>query len=521
MGRCLKLIGVFAFCGAILHAVTAGYTRNPPFSYPGPNGAPSGFAVDVLNEAAQREGIRLDWELAEQSVPPTSQIDLWPAGVSTDERRRRFHITSPWWRTELIVVTRPEVDSLEQLSGTKVTATRDLQGVVRSFLPSATVEPSVTHLASAVSLCQNSVDAFVADRIILDQLLLDRPAACTGVRLHLLGLPGATLDLSILAVPAAHDVAERLRDQIGSMQADGRVAAIAMKYPAISAASSYYMTSSMKTEHRQNVLRLILILVSALLAVTGGLLFRMYRDVQRRKRTEQELRETNSDLQQFSYAASHDLSEPIRNMVLFSEVLQRRYAERLDQDGQKFLSVIRDSGHRMQQLLDSLREYTELSRPVSAVREIESREVLEHALTDLHDRITQSGAVITFDAMPRVCFQEPRLLQVFGNLISNALKYSGEATPRIHVSARKDGNKWEFCVRDEGIGIATEYQDRIFGVFKRLHGSNVAGSGIGLAICKRIVERAGGRMWVESEIGTGAKFFFTIRAGAEIAGPPP
>jgi signal transduction histidine kinase len=496
-------------------AVTVGYTRNPPFTSPQSAGAPSGFAVEVLSEAARRAGIELNWKLVDAGSEPLwlrdPEVQIWPAGVSSEERRRHLYITAPWWRTELVAVTRPEFESLDALVGRRIAATRDVVPTLGERIVGSLIVPSITHSQSAVSLCQGSVDAFVTDRVILDQLLLDRPAPCAEVPLHLIAIPGASIDLSILARPEAREIADSLRSEIDTMEANGTIAEIAMKYPAISAASARFMTSIMRTEYRYDLLRLVLILVTALLAVAGFLLFRMYREVVQRKRTENQLRETNSDLQQFSYAASHDLSEPLRNMILYSEVLDRRYGHQLDDQARHFLTVIQQGGRRMQRLLDSLREYAELSRESAPAGEISCDEVLDHALESLQDRIQATGAVITRGPLPNVRFGESRLLQVFQNLISNALKYRGSREPRIQVTARRESGEWIFQVADNGAGIAPEYHEKIFDVFKRLHAADVAGAGLGLAICKRIIERAGGRIWVESQKDEGAQFYFTIR----------
>ncbi|MBV9505911.1 MAG: PAS domain-containing protein [Acidobacteriia bacterium] len=234
-------------------------------------------------------------------------------------------------------------------------------------------------------------------------------------------------------------------------------------------------------------------------------------DIHDQKEKEEELRRANEDLQQFAYSASHDLQEPIRNVAIYSEIVARNYHELLDDEGRQFLGFLKEGGHRLAALVNDLLAYTRASMAELSDQQVDASEALQTSLTTLADVIRDTGALVTADDLPRVHMGSVHLQQIFQNLIGNALKYRSEEPPRIHVCAGRTGRMWRFSVRDNGIGIDPEYKEKIFGVFKRLsHDRNNSGTGIGLAICQRIVERYGGRIWVESQLGKGATFLFTV-----------
>ncbi len=234
-------------------------------------------------------------------------------------------------------------------------------------------------------------------------------------------------------------------------------------------------------------------------------------DIHEQKEKEEELQRANDDLQQFAYSASHDLQEPIRNVAVYSELVAKRYHSVLDADGQQFLGFLQEGGRRLATLINDLLTYTRAGVEQVNEKPVAASEVLKHALSSLAEAIRESDARVTWDALPEVYMAESHLQQVFQNLIGNALKYRSDAAPQIHVSANVRGTAWCFSVQDNGIGIDPKYKEKIFGVFKRLHhDQKYTGTGIGLAICQRVVERYGGRIWVESETGRGATFFFTI-----------
>jgi PAS domain S-box-containing protein len=243
-------------------------------------------------------------------------------------------------------------------------------------------------------------------------------------------------------------------------------------------------------------------------------------EIHEQKEKEEELRRANDDLQQFAYSASHDLQEPIRNVAVFSELVAMRYRDVLDADGQQYLGFLIEGGRRLARLISELLEYTRAGVIETEVTAVDSKAVLQQSLASLAEALRESGAAVTYDALPEVFIGEAHLHQVFQNLIANALKYRAEEPPRIHVSAASvfaaRGVLCCFSVQDNGIGIDPRYKEKIFGVFKRLHhDQRYGGTGIGLAICQRVVERYGGRIWVESEPGKGATFYFTVPQHAQ------
>lgn len=247
-----------------------------------------------------------------------------------------------------------------------------------------------------------------------------------------------------------------------------------------------------------------------------GLLFQLTqreaRELERRValRTE-ELQRSNEDLQQFAYVASHDMKEPLRMISSYASLLQRRYQGRLDADADTYIGFIVDGVKRMNLLITDLLDYSRAGQTnEEQTVAVDPKPVLKAVLDNLKVTIADAGAVITHDPLPVVPYDPTRLAQLLQNLIGNALKYRSDKRPVIHLSAERTETETIFSVKDNGPGIAPEHHETIFGIFKRLHGKEVEGTGIGLAMCRRIVERHGGRIWVESTPGAGATFRFSV-----------
>jgi two-component system CheB/CheR fusion protein len=237
-------------------------------------------------------------------------------------------------------------------------------------------------------------------------------------------------------------------------------------------------------------------------------------DATERKQAEDALRATNAELQHFAYALTHDLQEPLRMVVNFTELLGQEYSGKLGEEGDRYISYSVEGALRIEALLKALLAYWEVTeREQDSFTRIDCGEVLAKALLNLQVAIADSGAVVTADPLPTVIAEEITLMQLFQNLISNSIKYRSSETPKIHISAERDGEGWLFAVRDNGIGIDPQDTERVFGMFKRLHGSEIPGTGIGLAICRKVVERQGGRIWIESGKGRGTTVKFTIPNG--------
>jgi signal transduction histidine kinase len=223
------------------------------------------------------------------------------------------------------------------------------------------------------------------------------------------------------------------------------------------------------------------------------------------------LERSNKDLEQFAYVASHDLQEPLRMVASYVQLLERRYKDRLDSDAKEFITFAVDGATRMQKLINDLLSYSRISTRGKEFKDTDSKYALDQAIENLRMAIKDSGARITYDKLPEISSDESQLIQLFQNLIDNAIKFRSQEVPHIHISARDNRSEWLFSVQDNGVGIDPQHAERIFVIFQRLHErEKYPGTGIGLAICKRIVERHGGRIWVESEPGKGSTFFFTI-----------
>lgn len=243
-----------------------------------------------------------------------------------------------------------------------------------------------------------------------------------------------------------------------------------------------------------------------------------YAELERTKedleRKSHELARSNDDLKDFAYAASHDLQEPLRIIRGYVQLLAKRYKGRLDADADDFIKYTVEGVGRMQRLIKDLLEYSRLGINGETLKTSECTELVDRALANLQAAIEESGAQVTYDPLPTVAVDPSQLSRVFQNLIGNAIKFHGEEAPRVHISAEQRGEEWVFSVRDNGIGMDLDQSERIFMIFQRLHTrEEYEGTGIGLAICKKIVERHGGRIRVESEEGRGSTFYFTIPTG--------
>lgn len=229
-------------------------------------------------------------------------------------------------------------------------------------------------------------------------------------------------------------------------------------------------------------------------------------------RQAEELARSNVDLEQFAAAASHDLQEPLRIISSYLDLVSRRYGGRLDAEGNQYIHYATEAAARLRRLTDDLLAYARVDA-LTANQRVDCAQVLRSALDNLRLMVEESGAMVSHDAMPQVTADPSLLLQLLQNLLNNAIKFRGSQPPQIHISAKPHDGGWLFSMRDNGIGIDPQDRERIFGVFQRLHTrSQYPGSGVGLATCRRIVERYGGRIWVESELGQGATFFFTLPA---------
>ncbi len=242
------------------------------------------------------------------------------------------------------------------------------------------------------------------------------------------------------------------------------------------------------------------------------------KEITERKKVEQKLKKTmadlarsNKELEQFAYVASHDLQEPLRMISSYTQLLEKRYSDKLDQDAREFINYAVDGANRMQKMINDLLQYSRVTTRGKEFELVEVSSALGQARANLNILIEENQAMVTNDELPQVKVDKSQLVLLFQNLIHNAIKFRGEETPHVHISAEEKENEWVFSVADNGRGIEPEYRDKIFTIFKYLHGKKeYTGTGIGLALCKRIVNRHGGEIWVESEPGEGSTFYFTL-----------
>ncbi len=243
-------------------------------------------------------------------------------------------------------------------------------------------------------------------------------------------------------------------------------------------------------------------------------------DISERKAMEEQLRLTNlelkrsnQELERFAYVASHDLQEPLRKICSFGSLLERRYGDQLDETALKYVSAMVSGAERMRSLINDLLTLSRTGATPRALQPVDSQALLDEVLSSMQVTIEESDARITHGRLPWIQADRTLIAQVLQNLIGNGIKFRRDETPQIHVDARRDGNKWEFSIADNGIGIDSKYVNDIFTIFKRLHGrGEYPGTGIGLAIVHKIIERHDGRIWVESEVGKGSTFHFTLPA---------
>ena len=244
----------------------------------------------------------------------------------------------------------------------------------------------------------------------------------------------------------------------------------------------------------------------------------LVRDITKRKQAEDKIKQTsldlarsNKELERFAFIASHDLKEPLKTISGFVNLLKKRYNNKLDKNADEFIEIIVDSTRRMEQLIDDLLGYARLSMSTKKFNHTDYNKILERSISNLTVAIEDSRAKINIDPLPALMANDLQIECLFQNLISNAIKFRAKEAPIIHVSAEKKEHDWIFSVRDNGIGIEPKDMDRIFNMFQRLHSkSKYAGTGIGLSVCKNIVDNHGGRIWVESDSGKGSNFFFSI-----------
>lgn len=263
-----------------------------------------------------------------------------------------------------------------------------------------------------------------------------------------------------------------------------------------------------------------------LISIQNELEYRIVHDITERKRNEQELRNlneqikkraeelaaSNAELERFAYVASHDLQEPLRMISSFMQLLQRKYTNQLDETANQYIRYAVDGADRMKKLILDLLEYSRIGTNRDQFTDIDMEEVIGQVMQTFDGRILETGALVKVQSMPVITANRTQMIQLLQNLVGNALKYNNTPVPEVEVGCEEKNDIWQFFVKDNGIGIEQKYFDKVFAIFQRLHNkSQFSGTGIGLAICKKITEKHGGNIWIESDIGKGSSFFFTIK----------
>jgi light-regulated signal transduction histidine kinase (bacteriophytochrome) len=321
----------------------------------------------------------------------------------------------------------------------------------------------------------------------------------------------------------AHEIVPPSEDHpFGAEDASGRRLSFD-EYPLIHALNTGEQVQHAELLYRRadNSVAVLFVSASPILDSSGKVVAAVtaFSDISERKLAEQErerllgfLERSNDDLRQFGYAASHDLQEPLRMVTSYTQLLMRRYGKQLDPDAIQYIDYAVTGALRIENLLKALREYWQISEVIERQPVwTDCNSVVDHAMQNLEGTIREVDAIITRDALPTVLADQTPLLQLFQNLIGNALKYRHpDRRPAVHIRATARTGEWVFSVSDNGIGIDPQYAKQVFGLFKRLNGYRYGGAGMGLAICQKIVERFGGRIWVDSQLGEGASFNFTI-----------
>jgi signal transduction histidine kinase len=514
-----------------------GFGNAHPYNYEGADGKPAGFLIELFTEAGRREGLEIEWVKAggmAQNDLALSQggFDLLPMALATPERRRLFYVSPPWWTEDSILLLRADHPGVDRAKPAALAVTHRLAAAAAAGYPHwrQILAPSAADALGKV--CRKAADAALVGSTYIYELVSQRPAVCESARLVVRASP-VNVRMSIVANKAARRAAERLRSRIAEITADGTLSAIATRHPPISAAQADSMAQALHEQYQSQRLWMVVIFISTLALITVLALLRQLRTqrelretLHKQLETEQHLRDSqsvlrqrtaelmrsNEDLQAFAYSVSHDLQEPLRNQSIYSELLERRHAASLPPEALQYLKVIRTSAVRMQEMMRSLLSYSRVGLADREKSWVDCNDVVRRVIDDLRMLLSSTNARVEVGPLPELLVWEDRLQQVFQNLIENAVKYRRSGVvPWIRVSAERAGTECLFSVADNGIGFKPEYAERIFGLFKRLHGHDTyGGSGIGLAVCKRIVERHGGRIWVESQEGAGSTFYFTI-----------
>lgn len=518
--------------------VIAGFGQSPPLHYRDAHGGATGFIVDAVNEAARRAHIGITWEqvAGSQDIEPAleaGRIDIFPSAIVTEVRQTSFWASEPWWTEDLSILVRADFGNVGRISwnGQRVVLPSN------AYVPTANViTPGASFQilnpqqvgrvpeSGASLLCSGDADAALMSHSTADDLLARRPENCLRTDFRIIET-ATTLPLAVIARRDRSQLAERIRSRIDKMALDGTLMTIAGSYPRTPARSAMMLAETLRLRYKQRQLwtafmgtLLIAVLATALLTRQLHIQRKLRRAMAEQIETErvlttrtQELMVSNEELQAFAYSVSHDLQEPLRTIGLYAQMLERG-SPLGSSDANELLNTIRRNAVRMQEMLRQLLLLSRVSRSEVERVKVPLQEVLSTVIRDFEIAITSTSAELVIGPMPTVKGWPDRLSVVFQNLIGNALKYRrSDVPPRIEIRAVDQGAEWKFSVSDNGIGFEQKYAEKIFEVFKRLHVQDrYGGTGVGLAIVRRVVERHGGRIWAEGQPNGGSTFHFTL-----------
>jgi signal transduction histidine kinase len=500
-----------------------GYQHNPPYQVHRPGSPPTGLSVETVAEAARRSGIPLEWiEVpgGPDAVLQSGAVDLWPLVTELPERRRLFHISLSWLQAQhaLVLPDERELPSRGFAEPIAMTAIPVHVRMVRDRFPGARPVECPEGRDALVKLCTGEVKAaFLESRLAL-AVLREQPPECAGADLRAHMLPGG-YRLGVGSTFESAGAADRIRDEISRMANDGTLAVLFARHSFFGLNDTRATYDLLEAQERNRRLLWVIGGLSCALALTLWLAWslRAARKATDRARhalegAVSELEKRNTQLERFAYTVSHDLRSPLVTVMGFLGAVEAAAAKGETEHLQGDMARIRAAADRMDRLL---RELLELSRVGRADRPPEAApfaDLVREARSLVDGRLRERGVrVEVAEDLPTVHGDRQRLVEVLQNLLDNAAKFMGDQPdPRIEVGVRRDHGQPIFFVRDNGRGIEPRYHEKVFGLFDRLDPTD-EGTGVGLALVKRIVEVHGGRVWIESEgLGAGATFCFTL-----------
>jgi signal transduction histidine kinase len=493
-----------------------GYEHNPPYQIHRPSDSPTGLVIETVGEAARRAGRPFEWKeipAGPEQALGTGAADLWPLLTDRPERRKILYISAPWLQSQHVLVLRagramPGPDFAEAISMTAVALHVRL---LREYFPAAQPVQTPEGPPALAKLCTGEVAAaFLESRLAL-AVLRDRPSECAALDLRAHMLPGVHA-LGVGSTFEAAGAADRIRAEISHLANDGTLAVLMARYSFFGLADTRATYDLLEAQERNRRLLWVIVGLAGALAVTLWLAWSLHAARRQRERLMRELEKRHAALERFTYTVSHDLRSPLVTVMGFlggvEEAALEGRTERVHED----VGRIRAAAERMDRLLHDLLHLSRVGRPAREPEAVPFADLVREARELVAGRLSERGVRLEVDEhLPVVRGDRQRLVEVVENLLDNAAKFMGDQKqPRIEIGVRDDHGQTVFCVRDNGRGIEPRYHEKVFGLFDRLDAS-VEGTGVGLALVRRIVEDHGGRVWVESEgLGCGSTFCFTL-----------